>query len=79
VRFTPSAPYSLFLRLLGVVYFVAFASLAVQIVGLIGHDGILPTATLSDTTLRLLCWGGALVSLLLVGGASPAEPILVVL
>lgn len=32
----------LFLRLLGVVYLVAFASLAVQIVGLVGHDGILP-------------------------------------
>ena len=32
----------LFLRALGVVYLVAFASLAVQIVGLIGSDGLLP-------------------------------------
>ncbi len=32
----------LFLRLLGVTYFFAFLSLATQIIGLIGHDGILP-------------------------------------
>jgi lipase maturation factor 1 len=32
----------LFLRLLGVVYFVAFVSLAVQITGLVGERGILP-------------------------------------
>ena len=32
----------LFLRLLGVVYLIAFASLAVQITGLIGERGILP-------------------------------------
>jgi len=32
----------LFLRLLGVVYLVAFWSLWAQIVGLVGHDGILP-------------------------------------
>ena len=32
----------LFLRLLGVVYFFAFLSLATQILGLIGHNGILP-------------------------------------
>jgi hypothetical protein len=32
----------LFLRLLGVVYFVAFCSFAVQALGLLGHDGILP-------------------------------------
>jgi hypothetical protein len=32
----------LFLRLLGAVYFVAFASLAVQITGLVGERGILP-------------------------------------
>jgi hypothetical protein len=31
-----------FLRLLGIVYLIAFASLAVQVRGLIGHDGILP-------------------------------------
>jgi hypothetical protein len=32
----------LFLRLLGIVYLVAFWSLRTQILGLIGHDGILP-------------------------------------
>ena len=32
----------LFLRLLGLVYFIAFASLAVQITGLVGEGGILP-------------------------------------
>jgi predicted DCC family thiol-disulfide oxidoreductase YuxK len=32
----------LFLRLLGVTYFFAFLSLAMQIIGLIGHNGILP-------------------------------------
>jgi hypothetical protein len=30
------------LRLLGIVYVIAFASLGVQIIGLVGHDGILP-------------------------------------
>jgi len=34
----------LFLRLLGVVYLFAFWSLAQQVIGLIGHDGILPAA-----------------------------------
>src|SRR5207245_6987324 len=34
----------LFLRLLGVVYFVAFVSLASQIIGLIGKNGISPSA-----------------------------------
>src|SRR5262249_49048382 len=32
----------LFLRGLGAIYVAAFVSLAVQIVGLIGHDGIVP-------------------------------------
>jgi len=32
----------LFLRLLGIVYFFAFLSLITQILGLMGHDGILP-------------------------------------
>jgi predicted DCC family thiol-disulfide oxidoreductase YuxK len=35
------APW-LFLRLLGVVYFFAFLSLATQVTGLVGHEGILP-------------------------------------
>lgn len=32
----------LFLRLLGLVYLIAFASLAVQITGLVGEHGLLP-------------------------------------
>ena len=34
----------IFLRLFGVIYVSAFASLGVQILGLVGHDGILPAA-----------------------------------
>ena len=34
----------LFLRLLGVIYLIAFASLWLQIKGLVGSNGILPTA-----------------------------------
>ncbi len=33
---------AIFLRLLGVIYLIAFASLAVQIEGLVGSDGIIP-------------------------------------
>ena len=32
----------IFLRLLGVVYFIAFVSLAVQVTGLVGEHGLLP-------------------------------------
>ena len=44
----PAAPASyllsrwLFLRLLGVVYLIAFASLALQVTGLVGEHGLLP-------------------------------------
>ena len=59
----------LFLRLLGVVYFVAFVSLALQITGLVGDHGILPAgeflrqahATYGSGAYRLfptLCWLG---------------------
>jgi predicted DCC family thiol-disulfide oxidoreductase YuxK len=34
----------LFIRSLGLIYFIAFMSLAVQIVGLVGKDGIIPIA-----------------------------------
>ncbi|HEV2979619.1 MAG TPA: lipase maturation factor family protein [Casimicrobiaceae bacterium] len=37
-----------FLRLFGAIYVAAFASLAVQIVGLVGHDGILPLTNYLD-------------------------------
>ena len=38
----------LFLRLLGVVYLIAFASLAVQITGLVGEHGLLPAGAFLD-------------------------------
>ncbi len=38
-----------FVRLLAVVYFIAFTSLGVQVLGLIGRDGILPAQTYLDT------------------------------
>jgi predicted DCC family thiol-disulfide oxidoreductase YuxK len=43
-----------FLRLLGLVYLIAFVSLATQIVGLVGHDGILPASLYMDQTRRVL-------------------------
>ena len=39
----------LFLRLIGVAYAAAFFSLSVQIVGLIGHEGILPADRFMET------------------------------
>ncbi|HET6578720.1 MAG TPA: lipase maturation factor family protein [Gemmatimonadales bacterium] len=38
----------LFLRLLGLVYLIAFASLAVQITGLVGEHGLLPVGQFLD-------------------------------
>ena len=65
----------LFLRLLGLTYLLAFWSLHTQILGLIGHDGILPAAQYMDRArefvatehigvdrfrmLPTLCWLGA--------------------
>ena len=46
----------LFLRLLGAVYFVAFLSLAAQITGLIGHDGILPAGEFLDAVRARFGW-----------------------
>jgi hypothetical protein len=45
---TPARANWLFLRLLGLVYVVAFWSLSVQILGLIGADGILPARDYVD-------------------------------
>src|SRR5437667_12511360 len=85
----------LFLRLLGVIYFVAFVSLAGQITGLVGEHGILPARAFlerahalygsdayrlfptlcwlgaGDGMLRALCWGGAVLALLVVAGVAP--------
>ena len=47
----------LFLRLLGLVYLLAFASLAPQILGLVGGDGLLPAAAYLDRAYDL--WGAA--------------------
>jgi hypothetical protein len=60
----------LFLRLVGVVYLIAFVSLAAQVRGLVGAHGILPAATFLDQAHALygsaayrlfptLCWFGA--------------------
>ncbi len=46
-----------FLRLFGAIYLSAFASLAVQIEGLVGHDGILPLGNYLDAARQAL--GGA--------------------
>src|SRR5205809_7887820 len=44
----------LFLRLLGVVYLIAFVSLALQITGLVGEHGILPGPDLPRAGTRLV-------------------------
>jgi hypothetical protein len=53
---SPGHPLSrwLFLRLLGVVYLVAFASIAVQITGLVGEQGIAPAARYLDAARSVL-------------------------
>jgi len=92
----------LFLRLVGVVYLIAFLSLAPQVAGLVGAHGILPAGAFldrahalygsaayrllptvcwldaGDGTLRALCWGGAVLALLLVAGVAQA-PVLFLL
>jgi len=60
----------LFLRLLGIVYLCAFASLIPQIAGLVGPGGILP-AGVSDAVLRAVCVGGAAAGLGLAAGIAP--------
>ncbi len=64
-----------FRRLLGLVYLFAFASLAVQIVGLAGPGGIEPSGA-SAAALRAACWGGVALSGLLVAGVAPAVVLL---
>ena len=43
-RSTYVVAFWLWIRLSGIVYLIAFWSLGVQIIGLVGHDGILPAA-----------------------------------
>lgn len=79
MRLTHGAVAWLFLRLLGVVYFVAFVSLAVQIVALVGPHGIVPGPPwATDTVLRSLTIGGTAFAILLVVGVAPI-PVLFVL
>jgi hypothetical protein len=47
----------LFLRLLGFIYFVAFASLAPQLPGLVGSEGLLPAAGYLERAYEL--WGNS--------------------
>jgi lipase maturation factor 1 len=71
----------LFLRLLGLAYLCAFWSLASQIVGLIGHDGILPTTGWfagRDVALHLLPIAGTGLAALVVVGVA-AMPLLALL
>jgi len=78
VRFTHGAATWLFLRILGFVYLAAFASLAVQVVALVGPHGIVPGPPwATDAVLRGLAWGGAAVALLLVAGIAPIPTLLV--
>src|SRR2546430_1158423 len=67
---------ALFLRLLGAVYVVAFLSLRVQVLGLIGARGSLPLAGgvvrvvgASDRPLRGVCVAGAVCGAMAVLGA----------
>src|SRR5437016_14510570 len=64
----------LFLRLLGLVYLIAFVSLALQVTGLVGEHGILPATAFLERTRALyggaayrlfptVCWLGAGVEL----------------
>lgn len=62
---------SVFLRGLGLVYLIAFLSLAPQIIGLIGERGILPSRDYSDTSLLLMCWSGAALAAGLIIGILP--------
>jgi len=73
----------IFLRLLGLIYFIAFVSLWTQIGGLVGRDGILPAGELIDAVkgvqglegVRMfptLCWfdaGDNFLHALCLGGA----------
>ena len=85
-----------FSRCMALIYLVAFWSLAVQILGLIGSHGILPAAdylhlisqnlegsrfwaaptlcwfNASDGFLLFLCWGGMVLSIMLLLGIMPA-------
>jgi predicted DCC family thiol-disulfide oxidoreductase YuxK len=65
---------SVFLRGLAVVYFIAFASLVPQLVGLVGEHGIVParevvptvmSINVTDAFLRILPWAGIVLAAML--------------
>ena len=60
----------LFFRLLSLVYLAAFWSLGTQIIGLVGHDGIIP-AGVGDPWLRAVCVAGSVLASLLLTGLAP--------
>src|SRR5262249_37595013 len=60
----------LFFRLLSLAYLTAFWSLATQIVGLVGRDGIVP-AGVADVWLRAVCVAGSVLASLLLIGVAP--------
>jgi lipase maturation factor 1 len=62
---------SLFLRGLGISYLLAFFSLAPQIIGLVGENGIQPVQTYSDTTLLVIAWSGVALAAALIAGVLP--------
>ena len=72
----------LFRSFLGAVYLIAFASLSIQITGLVGSHGILPIAIfipwMSDSVLLVFAWGGVAASTAVVAGLAYV-PVLFVL
>ncbi len=60
----------LFLRFLGLIYLAAFWSLDVQILGLVGHGGIVP-ADVSDAALKAACLAGMALAVLVIAGIAP--------
>ena len=85
-RLSPAPEYLIsrwvFLRLLGAIYLIAFASLSVQVIGLIGEEGILPVSHYLEVVqesrgseayriLPTLCWlnsSDAMLQVLCWGG-----------
>ena len=65
-----------FLRLLGLTYFAAFASLTPQIIGLVGVDGLLPAIEYLEAA-KAFYGSGAYISLPTIGWMSASDSILI--
>ncbi len=61
----------LYVRLLAIVYAIAFLSLWIQVDGLVGSGGVLPAFTSADWFLHGLCAGGVVLSAALLLGLAP--------